>query len=72
MTERRLEAHGKPNEGILRLAESLNSAWRKYSELFGEPPHGTIKQLTAMLTLSPQIKEYVRLYEEQRERMLTE
>ena len=31
------------------MAESLSAAWRRYEETFGEPPHGTIKQMAALL-----------------------
>lgn len=34
------------------LAKKLNNGWRRYVELFGEPPHGTEKQLAALLELS--------------------
>lgn len=30
-------------------AESLSAAWRKYMDLFGEQPHGTVQQLAAVL-----------------------
>lgn len=30
-------------------AEELQAAWRKYRDLFGEDPHGTMPQLNAML-----------------------
>lgn len=30
-------------------AESLSRAWSKYTSLFGEEPHGTEKQMAAML-----------------------
>ena len=41
----------------MRLAEAfakrLAIAWRKYVALFGEPPHGTERQLSALLCLLP-------------------
>lgn len=30
-------------------AESLNLAWKKYTELFGVEPHGTVTQLLILL-----------------------
>lgn len=30
----------------------LSDAWRKYVETFGEPPHGTEKQMNALLALA--------------------
>ena len=30
-------------------AESLNYAWKKYMELYGVEPHGTVTQLLSML-----------------------
>ena len=35
----------------LVLALALEDAWRKYTEFFGVPPHGTLKQIRAMLEL---------------------
>jgi hypothetical protein len=55
-----------------RLAEALSRAHVKYFHLFGVEPHGTIKQLLAMLELCPEAKSYIRLYEENRDRMLTD
>lgn len=34
------------------VAAHLSDGWRRYVELFGEPPHGTIKQFLALLELS--------------------
>ena len=59
------------NDGLLRLAEALSKAHIKYFQLFGVEPHGTVNQMAAMLELCPQAKEYIRLFEEQRERMET-
>jgi hypothetical protein len=35
------------------LAQGLFTAWSKYVQLFGEQPHGTLKQLRAMLEFIP-------------------
>jgi hypothetical protein len=35
------------------LAQGLHAAWGKYVELFGEDPHGTYRQLRAMLEFLP-------------------
>jgi hypothetical protein len=59
------------DDGILRMAEHLAEAWTKYTWLFGVPPHGTKKQLAAMLELCPQAKEAIRLFEKQREEGMT-
>jgi len=31
------------------LATALQVAWRKYCNLFGEPPHGTLPQMKAFI-----------------------
>lgn len=36
-------------------AAALRVAWRKYREMVGEDPHGTEKQLAAMLELAPRV-----------------
>ena len=36
-----------------KLAESLYKAWHRHLDLFGEEPHGTMKQWTALLELVP-------------------
>lgn len=33
------------------LVTTLYDAWQKYAEVFGEPPHGTLKQLNALVEL---------------------
>jgi hypothetical protein len=33
-------------------AERLATAWAKYVKFFGVPPHGTVKQLDALLSLA--------------------
>lgn len=33
------------------LAAILQIAWRRYTELLGEPPHGTLKQMQALVEL---------------------
>ena len=37
---------------LQNVAAHLSDGWRRYTELFGEPPHGTIKQFLAVLDLS--------------------
>lgn len=37
----------------LDLAKALQIGWRKYTDLLGEPPHGTEKQLAALIELVP-------------------
>lgn len=34
-------------------ADYLYSAWHKYLELFGEPPHGTLRQMSALIAFVP-------------------
>lgn len=58
-------------DGIQRMAENLAEAWAKYQWLFGEVPHGTVEQLSALIELSPQLKEAIRLFEKQREEGMT-
>ncbi len=57
---------------VLRLAAALSKAWSRYNWLFGEPPHGTEKQLAAMLELGARewlqerdkrLADYARSYE---------
>lgn len=38
------------------LAKWLIAAWRKYEFLFGQPPHGTEKQLRAMVELESALR----------------
>ena len=71
MTDREKKQRA-PDPGMLRLASALSRAHVKYRHLFGVDPHGTIRQLMAMLELCPEAKSYVELYEKNRERMLTE
>jgi hypothetical protein len=33
--------------------QRLAKAWAKYTAFYGEPPHGTVRQLAAMLVLMP-------------------
>lgn len=33
------------------LAKRLHTAWARYEALLGEPPHGTLKQLLALVEL---------------------
>jgi hypothetical protein len=33
--------------------QRLAKAWAKYTAVFGEPPHGTVRQLAAMLEFMP-------------------
>lgn len=43
-----------PSYGRLnQLAQDLGTAWAKYMDIFGEPPHGTSKQIRAMLEFLP-------------------
>ena len=37
------------------LAKALVIAWQKYEKFFGQPPHGNLKQLRALLELCPDI-----------------
>ncbi len=32
-----------------QLAIALHEAWKSYTKLLGEPPHGTLKQLSALV-----------------------
>jgi hypothetical protein len=34
------------------VAAYLSDGWRRYVDLFGEPPHGTIRQFLGLLELS--------------------
>jgi hypothetical protein len=40
-----------PKDAVEELAKNLAFAWSRYVELFGEPPHGTEKQLAALIEL---------------------
>ena len=35
------------------LASDIRHAWRRYTDLFGEPPHGTLPQIKALVALMP-------------------
>lgn len=37
------------------LTPHLHAAWEEYTELFGEPPHGTLAQIAAMLELGVRV-----------------
>lgn len=46
---------------LVDAAKELNAGWRQYVWLFGgEPPHGTEKQLVALLELCPKLKALIR------------
>lgn len=47
------EGASKTPDAVAALAKSLASAWLRYVELFGEPPHGTEQQLAALIELIP-------------------
>lgn len=49
-TFKRLVATG--GDGTEELAKRLAKGWLKYTELFGEAPRGTVKQLAAVIELS--------------------
>lgn len=40
-------------DSLDELAQRLQTAWAKYREAFGAPPHGTLQQLRAMLEFMP-------------------
>ena len=35
-----------------KVAQALADGWKKYTHWFGQPPHGTVKQMAALLELS--------------------
>jgi hypothetical protein len=39
------------------LAKGLYHGWRRYKDLFGVEPHGTQKQMAALLELTPAWKK---------------
>ena len=43
----------KEQDRVIRVAGLLATAWERYTAFFGTPPHGTHKQLAAMLELIP-------------------
>ena len=47
----RLTEYAQAQAGPTPTAADLVEAWRRYVELFHEPPHGTEKQMDALLTL---------------------
>ena len=53
LTKAMHQAHEREDALKALQAERLAEAWRKYLKLFGEPPHGTVKQMGAMLELMP-------------------
>jgi hypothetical protein len=54
------------NDAIMIMAAYMGSAHAKYYSLFGTEPHGTVKQYAALVELCPQLKEAIRLWDEQR------
>jgi len=48
----------KPDKGEAKetSGDSLSAAWTRYVDLFGEEPHGTVKQMAALLELRPSAK----------------
>lgn len=61
-----------PDTAITTMAAYIGNAHAKYRELFGEEPHGTVKQCAALIELCPQLRAAIRLWDEQRMRMETE
>ena len=41
-----------PSSANQKRATELAAAWKKYVELFGEPPHGTERQMGALIVLT--------------------
>jgi tRNA (Thr-GGU) A37 N-methylase len=60
------------SDAITTMAAYIGSAHAKYREAFGVEPHGTVKQMAALIELCPQLKEAIRLWDEQRTRMETD
>lgn len=54
MTDKRSTTPSKrmPTDGVTMLAHALSMAWLRYKGFFGEEPHGTGKQLAALLELA--------------------
>lgn len=42
---------------ITEMAKDLAIAWGKYTQLLGEPPHGTVTQFKAMLQFTQWAKQ---------------
>ena len=51
---------------ITTMAAYMGNAHSKYKEAFGTEPHGTVKQYEALIELCPQLREAIRLWDEQR------
>lgn len=47
------------DDRLMDLAVSITYAWEMYTATFGQPPHGTVQQIAAMLELMPD-KSFVR------------
>lgn len=60
------------NDAITTMAAYIGIAYAKYRTDFGTEPHGTVKQCAALIELCPQLKEAIRLWDEQRTRMETD
>lgn len=60
------------SDTIVTMAAYISNAHAKYREVFGEEPHGTVKQYAALIELCPQLRSAIRLWDEQRTRMETE
>jgi hypothetical protein len=59
-------------DAIVTMAAYMGNTHAKYREAFGAEPHGTVKQYAALIELCPQLREAIRLWYEQRQRMETE
>jgi hypothetical protein len=52
MDRPKMEDQETNQETIDELGRMLSDGWRKYTELFGEVPHGTEKQMRTLCLLS--------------------
>ena len=59
------------SDAITTMAAYMGNAHAKYRDAFGTEPHGTVKQYAALIELCPQLKEAIRLWDEQRVQMET-
>lgn len=44
--------HALPKDAVEAASQALEHAWKKYDNLFDDTPHGTAKQLAALLQLA--------------------
>ena len=58
------EKAGTLDEAIDEVGAAMAHAWQRYTQLFGQVPHGSCRQLAAVLRLCPEAREAIGLWNE--------